>query len=560
MENLDAKVKQVDVLPMVKHYISELGLHDLFDKYVPNKNGSEICPAQILSVMLMNITVASKPLYHVDDWLCDYFDGKTDDMIEASKYNDDRLARCLDNLFSSDRHSLMTEASVAAIKLHDLETKRIHNDSTSISFAGAYNAQSPDAVQLKIGHNKDNRPGWKQVVFGLNITEDGHVPLTFQLYNGNKADVATHMTNWDGLRNFLESEDFVYTADTKLCSVENLHHIEKNDGKFVTIMPKNRNEVKEFRQRIHDGEIIEWQSCYSIEHSRKKGTITTYQSYDEEKSWEGYRIVWVHSSSKEVQDKKTRDRQIFKAEEALEEISAGLNKYYLKTEEQIKQAVEKACKGVADLVKVEVIEKKTIEKVKIGPGRHGKNSKYENREHVIYHLECYRDEEAIKKAAKTDGIFPLTTNTSLSAEEVLRIYKKQPFLEKRFYTTKSILDVAPVFLKKNRRIEAMLFLYFIALMLVSLIERNIRREMEQQQVESLPIIASKMNTKKPTWNNIRFFFRKIHLLLITKGEHVLQSSVKGVTARHRLVLKLLKIPNSVYDSLQNGWWNFEFQQ
>jgi len=36
------------------------------------------------------------------------------------------------------------------------------------------------------------------------------------------------------------------------------------------------------------------------------------------------------------------------------------------------------------------------------------------------------------------------------------------------YTAKSILKVAPVFLEKPRRIEAMLFLYFVALMIVGL--------------------------------------------------------------------------------------------
>lgn len=70
--------------------------------------------------------------------------------------------------------------------------------------------------------------------------------------------------------------------------------------------------------------------------------------------------------------------------------------------------------------------------------------------------------------------------------EVLRTYKNQPYLEKRFSTKKSVLNVAPVFLKSPRRIEAMMFLYFIALMLVSLIERRMRREMQEQHIERLP--------------------------------------------------------------------------
>lgn len=559
MQTMDTKLKQLDVLPMVKHYICELGLHDLFDKYVPNTNGFEIMPAQVLCMMVMNIVVASKPLYQVNEWLLEYLDGKAEDMDQAGKYNDDRLARCLDSLFYADRHSLMTETTSSAIRVHELECERIHNDSTSVSFYGAYENPEPGAVQLDWGFNKDHRPDCKQIVFGLNITEDGHVPLSFQLFDGNRADVTTHIPNWDGLRDFLGRENFIYTADSKLCSTNNLDHIASHHGKFITIMPKNRKEVGEFYEKLQRGDAIDWQLAYRTENSRKKGCWITYQIYADEVSREGYRIIWVHSSSKEIQDRKTRERRIAKAEEALEELSGRLNKYYLKTRKQIEQAVDKISKRVSDVIDVEIIEEKTVVMVKVGRGRKCPNSKYEEQEHITYRLQWKRNTEGIEKAARSDGVFPLIDNTELPAPEVLRTYKKQPFLEKRFYTKKSILEVAPVFLNKPRRIEAMMFLYFIALMIVSLIERNIRREMAIQDIDRLPVLPSGLNTKSPTWNNIRYFFRNVHLALIKKGKVVLQSRVKGVTALHYKLLELLKIPSKVYGKLCDGWWIFEFQ-
>jgi len=560
MQTMDTKLKQVDVLPMVKHYISELGLHDLFDKYVPNSHGAEIKPAQVLCMMVMNIVVASKPLYQVNEWLCGYLDGKAEDMNQAGKYNDDRCARDLDNLFYADRHSLMAEMSSSAIQVHALECERIHNDSTSVSFYGAYETPEAGAVQLNWGYNKDHRPDCKQIVFGLNITEDGHVPLSFGLFDGNCADVTTHIPNWNGLRELLGRDDFIYTADSKLCSTETLNHIALNQGKFITIMPKNRKEVGAFHVKLQRDEDISWQLAYRTEDSRKKGRWITYQTYEGEVSKEGYRITWVHSSSKEIQDRKTRERRIVKAEEALEKLSGELNKYYLKTHDQIQQAVAKISKKVDTFVDVAIIEEKTVVTVKMGRGRRGPNSKYEEKESITYRLQWQRNAEVIEKAAKSDGVFPLIDNTKLPAPEVLKTYKNQPFLEKRFYTQKSILKVAPVFLKKPRRIEAMMFLYFIALMVVSLIERNIRREMFIQEVERLPILPSGLSTKKPTWNNIRYFFDTVHLALITKGDVVLQSMVKGVTGLHRQILKLLKVPIKVYDNLCDGWWVFEFQK
>ena len=35
MEQFETRFKQVDVLPMVKHFMDELDLYNLFSKYVP---------------------------------------------------------------------------------------------------------------------------------------------------------------------------------------------------------------------------------------------------------------------------------------------------------------------------------------------------------------------------------------------------------------------------------------------------------------------------------------------------------------------------------------------
>jgi transposase len=134
---------------------------------------------------------------------------------------------------------------------------------------------------------------------------------------------------------------------------------------------------------------------------------------------------------------------------------------------------------------------------------------------------------------------------------------EQPFLEKRMYIKKTVLEVAPVFLKKEKRIEAMLFLYFTALMVVSLIERKIRMNMEKETIEKLSILPQRMNTKKPTWNNIRYFFRNIHYSEIFQNKTCLQTTVKGLSELHEKVLKLLEIPSWIYTNLNDKWWQFK---
>ena len=152
----------------------------------------------------------------------------------------------------------------------------------------------------------------------------------------------------------------------------------------------------------------------------------------------------------------------------------------------------------------------------------------------------------------------MITNTALEACEVLRKYKRQPFLEKRLYTQKTVLEVAPVFLKKEKRIEAILFLYFVALMIVSLIERKIRMNMAKANIEKLPILPQAMNSKKPTWNNIRYFFRNVHYSEIIRDGVSIQAMVKGLSDLHKQINRLLDVPSSVYKNLQPSWWQFKY--
>ncbi len=555
---METKIKQVEILPLVKYYMERLGLVQLFNKYVPNSNGADIAPAQVLCMMVMNIMVSAKPLYRVEQWLHDYLDGLTEEPIDSAKYNDDRLRRNLDLLFDADRSSFMAELSANAIREHRLETKEIHNDSTSVTFIGAYEGTDPKAVKIVHGNNKDHRPDCKQIVFGLNTTGDGHVPLSYHLYDGNQADVTTHQPNWAHLREMLGKEQFIYVADSKLCSYKNLSTIAENGGQFITVVPRNFREVTGFLKRIREGEKIQWHHEHIAPDTRKKGGTHTYRIHVGERMDE-YRILWIHSESKQRLERKARENRIAKAEQALKELSCALNQYYLKTHEQIEKAVKKATHGAGPYLSVSIHEEKSVEQVQVGGGRPGPNTRYQEREKVHYRLEWMREESEIVKAQRTDGFFPLVDNTSLKPVEVLRTYKDQPYLEKRFNTHKSVLEVAPVFIEKPHRIEAMMFLYFIALMLVSLIERRIRLEMREHNIDSLPMRPAGMHTKKPTWRTIKDSFHGVHLATIEQSGKVIHQAVKGMDTLRRQILGLLKAPITIYTELCDRWWLFAFE-
>jgi transposase len=556
MEQFDTQFKQINVLPMVKHFMDSLDLFSLFEKYIPTTESSLVDHAESLCVLTANIICENKPLYKVQEWLSRYSDGLAGEPASTSLYNDDRFARALSALFRANRHSLMTELSCNAIAVHKLLTEEIHNDSTTVTFIGKYATPDTEAVKLKHGHNKDFRPDCKQIVFGLNITADGHVPLSFKLFDGNTTDDVTHIPNWNGLRTLLEKEDFIYVADCKLCSKKNLLHISDNGGLFITIVPKDRKEVKQFYNRLKERDLT-WKDAFNVPSSRKKNETNIYKTYETKRTKMGFRLIFVLSSSKKKDDEGKRQQKIEKAVGKLEELSPKLNAYHLKTKKEIQTSINKICGNVRAFIDIEIVTVRKQVKVKMSPGRPSLRSIYENKWDFTYSIRWELNEKNLVEASKTDGVFPLITNTELSASEVLAKYKTQPFLEKRMYTKKTVLEVAPVFLKKEKRIEAMLFLYFIALMIVSLVERKIRMNMAMEEIKELSILPQGMNTKKPTWNNIRYFYRNIHYSQIFRDGVCIQAVVKGLVALHEQVNRLLEIPDPVYNNFPDDWWKFK---
>jgi transposase len=68
---------------------------------------------------------------------------------------------------------------------------------------------------------------------------------------------------------------------------------------------------------------------------------------------------------------------------------------------------------------------------------------------------------------------------------VFKIYKYQPRIEKRHALLKSTLEVAPVWLKKNTRIEALMFVEFLAQMVAALIEHALHQRMVEKKITHL---------------------------------------------------------------------------
>src|SRR5262245_17439699 len=104
-------------------------------------------------------------------------------------------------------------------------------------------------------------------------------------------------------------------------------------------------------------------------------------------------------------------------------------------------------------------------------GRPGLNTCYRKITKRRSDIEWTIDQEHIAYDHKSDGMYPLITNDrAMSPAQVLEAHKGQPMIEKRLEQIKTVHEIAPVFLKNEGRIEALITLYFLGLLVPAIME------------------------------------------------------------------------------------------
>ena len=181
------------------------------------------------------------------------------------------------------------------------------------------------------------------------------------------------------------------------------------------------------------------------------------------------------------------------------------------------------------------------------PGRPGAKTRYLKKVRLKYTVHWQIDEAVIEYDKRSDGAYPLLTNDrDLTPRQVLEAHKRQPGVEKRFRRAKSVHEIAPVFLKNEARIEAFFFVYFLALLVEALMEREIRLAMAAKGIKSLPIYPEERRSTRPTESILLRLFSLLQRHVICDGDTALQVVEAKLTDLQRQVLGLLDVPVTCY--------------
>jgi transposase len=560
-DGLELRSYDVGALPLLTRIFDRIQLDRILQEHLPADDPrTELATVAALRVLFANLLLSREPVYGVGDWAATF----PPDLLglhpkDLPRKHDDRFGRCLDRMFEGIGPTLILAVVRRVIEEFHVSLEELHNDSTTVSFYGAYDEAAEESEQrgrpthaITWGHSKARRPDLKQLLYVLTVTSDGNIPVYFSSDSGNTVDDRTHITTWDLLYELIGGADFLYVADCKLASSENLAHIAKRGGRFVTVLPRGRAEDIAFRQRLRTAPAaVTWTLLYGL--ADDHGNLVDELSVcgDDHVHSAGYRLLWYHSTRKAEPDAAGRARSIQRATAALGDLRDRLKgpRTRFRDRAKVEQAVAEILADAEAtswlVVAIEEQEEATFRQAT--RGRPGEQTKYLKQTRPRYTLEWKLDLEALSEAEREDGVFPLLTNDrKLSATEVLRAYKRQPMLEKRFSQFKTDFAVAPVYLKNISRIQGLLAAYFFALLVQTLLERELRQAMARAGEASLALYPEGRPCARPTTHRLIEVFSSIQRHEVRVGDGEPQVMVTQLTKVQRTIIRLLGLDPRTY--------------
>lgn len=284
-------------------------------------------------------------------------------------------------------------------------------DTTTIVYFG--DDPEEQSELLAKGFSKAHRGDLNQVVIGVVMNKDG-IPLAHEVYAGNKNDVTCFKELITTLVTKYGIKKVILVGDRGMISMKNLKLIEEMGLEYILGF-RMRTIKKDSRQ-----EVLE---KVNLKKLRKLGGLQA-----KEAEYQGKRLIVYYDEERAKLDKDHR-------------------------EEIIKELQEKTKNGTI----YSIISNTNYKRYLDIEGKDPKISKKKINQDELY-----------------DGVFVITTNTMLSANQVVSSYRDLWHVEQGFRWLKNELQMGPIYHWKDDRIRAHIMICFISLILKVFLNKKLK--------------------------------------------------------------------------------------
>ena len=318
---------------------------------------------------------------------------------------------------------------------------------------------------------------------------------------GNKDDKTYNSETLEDVEGVLKrlnisNEDFHYIADSALFTSGNLKKAESRNIKLITRMPETTTLAKDCIREALDRRS----QMREIEIQTSQGKVSKYFVIERDCTYENTKLKCAicYSVNLEMTKERTIAKQVITEKEELQKLSKAYSKTAFACEEDANKEILRLVKKELKKVKYHNVSMNILVTEKKKKGRQPRDtSKIEHVMEYFLEIDIKVDEEKIQKNFEQACTFILCSNDlTLKAEDLLREYKTQIGVEKKFQQLKSPHFVNSLYLDTPERIEALTYLILISMMILSVAEYVVRRGMKAEGATIIGPAGTKM--KQPS--------------------------------------------------------------
>lgn len=453
--------RHMGALPLLYPILKELAVRGTVNEVAPTK--ADIDLGRIVMLLVLNRLLAPHPLYKVQEWLAGTVLPEGLGISPAQVY-DNRLGRALDRLYPH-LGELWERLVCRAIQVYGLDLNVLHWDITSIYFEGNYTESELAAY----GYSRDHRSDTKQINLEVDVSHDGYVPILYQILPGNTADNTRPLPHTQALLRFFARPELadasfhpILVSDCKMITPDGVLACHQHDLDYLGPLADSVA-VRKVLRNVSAQELAAHPLAYRPQRVKDDDSrFTPYQGVWRPFSFENGdeqvtdRVLVVWSAGKQRLDEQKRKTYLKRLLNGLADIQKKLNKRRYKQRNYVEQRLKKLQSGNPARTLVDI-------------NLTGKDDDL--------HLSFRINRQRLADAQMIEGRYLLATSAShLDANRALTLFKGQDGVEKRFRNTKGPLQVRPLFVRSDQRIEGMVFITLLALLVRAILERACRQQ------------------------------------------------------------------------------------
>lgn len=276
--------------------------------------------------------------------------------------------------------------------------------------------ESTEVDELRaFGYSKDHRFNTTQLVLALATNEDG-LPLGYELFSGNTAEVKTLLQAINSWQRFLKVKDVCFIADRAMFSKANLQALDESGYRYI-VAAKLKSLKNELKEKI------------LAEDNYVPTVLGNDFAWIAEFEHEGKRLITSYKAKRARNDAKERQ-------------------------------------NILDKIKKTIGESGSTKKLISNSGVKKYTSSENNK--------SYLDEDKIQQDSEWDGLHGIITNDkSINAKEAIGKYARLWVIEEQFRINKHNLQMRPIFHWTTKRIEAHIGMCYMSFAVLKQIEYKV---------------------------------------------------------------------------------------